>query len=167
MVRRLRQARIRRPGFLHAVSIAKFIQCQDIPKYLGRDWSGTSVLMRRRAPDEIPAAPTPVITRPTIRAADVGAVADTMEPNSNIATSPRSTGINVNNVSQADCHPHPYPTWLSNMSSALISVLVDFLSFSSLCDSRRRGRTRAEACTEAIRSLLRTMLYLQNYETRP
>lgn len=121
--------------------------------------------MRRRALDEIPAPPMPVITRPTIKAADVGAVADTMELNSNIATSPRSTAIKVNIVSQVDCHPDPYPTWLSSMSNALISV--DFLSFSALLDSRKRDRMRAEACIEAIRSLLRTTLYLQSYGTRP
>lgn len=35
-----------------------------------------------------------------------------------------------------------------------------------MLDSRKRDQTKAEACTEAIKSLLRTMLYLQNYETR-
>lgn len=82
----------------------------DIPKYFGREWSGTSVLMSRRAPDEMPAPPMPVITRPTIKVADVGAVADMMEPSSNIATSPTSTTIKVNIVSQVDCDLLPYPT---------------------------------------------------------
>ena len=57
------------------------------PKYLGRERRGTRLLIMTRAPELTPAPPIPVMARPTMSAAELGAVAETMEPISKIATS--------------------------------------------------------------------------------
>jgi hypothetical protein len=52
--------------------------------YLGRSWTGTRKVISKKEPGVTPAPPMPVMTLPTIKALDVGAVAQTIEPNSNI-----------------------------------------------------------------------------------
>ena len=61
------------------------------PLYLGRDCSGTMMLISMKAPHAIPAPPIPAIARPTMRALEVGAVAQTIDPVSNTATSMKRT----------------------------------------------------------------------------
>ena len=63
------------------------------PVYLGRDCRGTRMLTRKNAPDATPAPPAPVITRPTIKALDVGADAQTIEPTSKTDTRATSTHL--------------------------------------------------------------------------
>jgi hypothetical protein len=55
------------------------------PVYLGRACMGTRKVINRKAPGVTPAPPIPVITRPTIKALDVGAVAQIIEPISKMA----------------------------------------------------------------------------------
>ena len=119
--------------------------------------------MSNNPPDVIPAAPIPVIARPTIRAAEVGAVAETMEPISNIATSVISTASEL--VLQVDrmFSQGTYPIFLSrksNISDQYMSRLLCLMGI--MWHSRRYDQRIAEACKEAIRSLLRTMQCLQN-----
>lgn len=78
--------------------------------------------MRSNPPDVIPAAPIPVIARPTIRAVEVGAVAETMEPISNIATSAISTGLVLVLHIGRIFSQGAYPIFLSSMSIFLIST---------------------------------------------
>lgn len=61
------------------------------PMYFGLDCIGTRKLMRMKHPGGIAAAPIPVITLPTIKAFEEGAVAQTREPISKIATLMTST----------------------------------------------------------------------------
>ena len=47
--------------------------------------------MMTRAPEKIPAEPTPAMARPTIRAAELGAAPQTAEPTSKIPMEVRKT----------------------------------------------------------------------------
>ena len=53
------------------------------PEYFGRDWRGMSWLISRKAPEAIPVPPIPAMTLPTIKAFELGADAQTMEPEEN------------------------------------------------------------------------------------
>jgi hypothetical protein len=53
------------------------------PVYIGRFVSGTVFATIMRAPEKIPALPSPAMARPTIRAVEFGATPQIKDPSSN------------------------------------------------------------------------------------
>lgn len=54
--------------------------CLTMPVKIGLLTKGTAYAMMTRAPEKIPADPTPAIARPMMRATEVGAAPQTTEP---------------------------------------------------------------------------------------
>lgn len=63
------------------------------PMYVGRWRSGTVTEIIRMAPEKIPAAPTPAIARPMIKAVEFGAMPQIKLPSSKIARAMRYTHL--------------------------------------------------------------------------
>lgn len=64
----------------------------DFTKILRLGLQGTSVSTMMNTPEDIPFAPMPMMARPRLGTCELGAVAATMEPTSNIATRAKRTG---------------------------------------------------------------------------